>query len=163
MRQAAASLQISGALEVKEKKRPRKRYYNGYGKVPFKVEPIKKEERKKVSRIFTEKFGSFRGTDLRGAPSHNTSRQLDSKNYPCYSFGLDQRYSSELGNKIQIHKNHVTLNPDLAVKLAQANAVLGLTNPLEEVQTLSNQGPTTNAESENTLQFTIDQYAWAHK
>ena len=68
-----------------------------------------------------------------------------------------------MGNKIQIHKNHVTLNPDLAVKLAQANAVIGLTNPLEEVATLSGQGPTTNAESENTLQFTIDQYAWAHR
>lgn len=78
-----------------------------------------------------------------------------------YSFGLDQQrgHQSELGNKIQIHKTHVTLNPNLAYNLAKANAVIGLTNPFEEVQTLSK--PDTTDVSENTLQFTVDQYKWA--
>jgi hypothetical protein len=39
MRHATATLNEQ-TFAVKEKKRPRKRYYNGYGKVPFIVEPV---------------------------------------------------------------------------------------------------------------------------
>jgi hypothetical protein len=72
MRQATATL-TERVGDSKSKKVPRKRYYNGFGKVPFKVEPIKKEERKKISKIFSEKFGSFRGTDTR-VPTINSTR-----------------------------------------------------------------------------------------
>ena len=42
-------------LDQKEKKRPRKRYYNGYGKVPYLAEPAVKDSNRKMSRILTGK------------------------------------------------------------------------------------------------------------
>jgi hypothetical protein len=59
-----------------------------------------------------------------------------------------------------VNNTHVTLDPHLAVELAQHGAVVGMSSAYNEVKSLAK--PVKNP-SNNPLLFTLDQYKWAQK
>ena len=89
------------AKGLKEKKRPRKRFYNGYGKVPtYVLEPAAKDLNRKISRVFSGQTWNRNQTHAASSAScssHNLangrrntqSGKGPSKAYPSYAIPLN--------------------------------------------------------------------------